>query len=65
MRLGLILLFLALFASGTWGEDEDSVQELNLEGKWLAAYVPISYEEIVDISKQDNEYVVTKVRGDQ
>jgi len=52
-------------ASSVWGENENIGQDLNLEGKWIAAYLPISYEEIVDISKQGNEYIVTKVRGDQ
>ena len=64
-KTSLILSFQLLFSSGVWGENESISQDLNLEGKWIAAYLPISYEEIVDISKQGNEYIVTKVRGDQ
>ena len=65
-KTSLILsLLLLLFAGGVWGEDENIIKDLNLEGRWIAAYLPISYEEIIDVSKQGNEYIVTKVRGDQ
>ena len=61
----LLPLISVLLATSAWAEDKNIAQDLNLEGKWVATYVPISYEEIVDVSKQGNEYIVTKVRGDQ
>ena len=61
----LLPLISLLLATSAWAEDKNIAQDLNLEGKWIATYVPISYEEIVDVSKQGNEYIVTKVRGDQ
>tara|TARA_B100001750_G_C15413123_1_gene548820 strand:+ start:66 stop:920 length:855 start_codon:yes stop_codon:yes gene_type:complete len=64
-RTSLTLSLLLLFAGGVWGEDENIIKDLNLEGRWIAAYLPISYEEIIDVSKQGNEYIVTKIRGDQ
>ena len=61
----LLPLISLLLVTSAWAEDINTAQDLNLEGKWIATYVPISYEEIVDVSKQGNEYIVTKVRGDQ
>ena len=45
----LLPLISLLLVTSAWAEDINTAQDLNLEGKWIATYVPISYEEIVDV----------------
>ncbi len=44
-----------LFASAISTEEKDILQNISIEGKWIGAYVPISNEHILDISKKGNE----------
>ena len=42
----LLPLISLLLVTSAWAEDINTAQDLNLEGKWIATYVPISYEEL-------------------
>ena len=61
-RTFLILSILLIFTGATSTEEN---QDLNLEGRWVGAYVPVSNEHILDISKKGNEYIFTMIRGNE